>query len=110
MKNLNQHEFRLFLNAHPENGNAYPDCKLNMPYDIPFTEFKLLEKVTITFNNYREFYLFKHPITNEIFLGDLNLGGHVARCRLIKITRSSIFEQPNDLLEWYENYSKKMWY
>lgn len=110
MKDIdNKQAFIDYLEDLPEKGNAYPDLQYDVPYDISPKEFIKLNTGTISFDGYDKFYLLFHPDTNEVFLGDMNLGGHGAMCRIVKIHREDLFTKQSLLKEWYEDYSRKMW-
>jgi hypothetical protein len=98
-----------FLNDHPEKGVAYPDIVYNTVYDISINAFIKLPYLKISFEEYEQFLLVMHPDTNELFLGDMNDGGHATRCRIIKIHRDDLFTKQAGLKKWHDNRAWEMW-
>ncbi len=109
MIDLKKKEFIEYLAQNEESGQAFKDQAINQPYDISPNEFSELDSLTITFDTFDKFYILRHLLTNEIFLGDMNIGGHAARSRIIKVNRDDFFSQPEKLKKWYNNYSFKIW-
>jgi len=108
-KDFNKTDFIDYLAQNNETGQAYLDLIIGKPYDISPNEFTKLESFTITFDNFDKFYILRHKLTNELFLGDMNLGGHGARCRIIKVERDDFFNKSAELIIWYDNWSSKIW-
>lgn len=108
--NFNTKEaFTDHLNNLPEKGSAYPDIVYDELYDVSPGELIKLNRCKISFEEYDQFLVFVHPDTNEVFLGDMNDGGHAVRCRLIKIHREDLFTKQASMNQWYENRAWKMW-
>ncbi len=92
-----------------EVGCYYESLIINISYDISPSEFNKLVKFTISFGEYDKFWMMYHPKTNEFFLGDMNNGGHGARCRIIKVERAEILTNPSHMNKWYENRGWEIW-
>lgn len=102
-------EFLEFLRNNPEDGSAFEGIEINKPYDLGFKDFDNLQRIYITFDKYENFCLFFHPETKELLLGDVNTGGHAARCRVVKIERDTIFSSPDSVKKWYDRWAWEMW-
>jgi hypothetical protein len=105
----NKQEFIEYLENHPEKGLAYPNIQYHKLHDISPNEFIKLKSWTISFDQYDKFLLLIHPDTDEIFLGDMNDGGHAVVCRIIKIHREDFFTKQSELKKWYDKRAWKMW-
>lgn len=106
-----QDDFLDFLATYPETGQLFPDMTLNTPYDIRVKAFLALDWLVLCFGQYAQnpLQLKFSKQTHELFIVDMNEGGHVVRCRLVKISRDDILENSNDMLAWVENHAWKMW-
>lgn len=118
IKNMNQttefiseKEFKKFDLNHIENGTLYKELKLDTPFDIGINDFLKLEWIILSFGNYSDnkVALKFSKTTNELFIGDMNDGGHVPKCRIIKILRKDIYNSSEKLIEWTKNRSYNMW-
>jgi hypothetical protein len=102
-------DFIEFLAKRPEKGKLFNDIDLNSPYDLSFQDYDLFEALAITFDKYKNFHLLIHPKTNELVLGNINTAGHTARCRIVKIERNDIFNRPESIRNWYDNWAWEIW-
>lgn len=106
-----EREFKKFDLNHIEKGTLYKELKLDTPFDISIKDFLKLEWIILSFGNYSDnkVALKFSKTTNELFIGDMNDGGHVPKCRIIKILRKDIYNSSEKLIEWTKNRSYKMW-
>lgn len=104
-------EFKIFEQKHLESGVLFKKIKSEIPFDIKIKDFQELEWIIISFGEYSEnkITLKFSKKTNELFIADMNDGGHVPKCRIIKFCRKDIYEKSLKLIEWTENRSYKMW-
>lgn len=105
----NKDKFTEFLEANRETSKAFPTLTMNKPFDLSPREFDSLKKITLSFESYEKFWLMYHNTTKELFLGDINTGGHGAQWRIVKIYRSQILTNQKEMHNWYENWAYKMW-
>jgi len=96
-------EFIEFLDSHPKKGDAYPDLQYDIPQRVHPDDYFRLNTCTISFDGYNKFRLGMHPETNELFLADMNDGGHATLFGIIKIHREDIFTRQSWMKEWYDN-------
>ena len=103
-------DFEEYLSRTPEiNSTLLIEHQAYQTLDVGNIEYFNFEPLTLKFYPYQDFYLLKNPIDNKLYLGDINLGGHVGAFRIMKINRQDIFDRPDFLKGYYENYSAKMW-
>ncbi len=79
------------------------------PTDISIADYKKLSILELSFDNYNKLDVLHNKFTTELFLGDINLGGHGAKCRIVKIKLADLLEKPKSILDWYANYAEKIW-
>lgn len=82
-----------------------------MPYDVSVADYLALDRLELRFRHYAQnpLVLQFSQETHELFLGDMNEGGHAVRCRLVKVTREDILHNSREMLTWLENRAEKMW-
>ena len=103
--------FQKYLREHPE-------IELKDDYDVEpyklidvvkYSEWERLRQIILGFGEYDKFFLLQDLETNLLYLGDVNLGGHLPQARITRIQREDIFEKSEFLKSWYQNYSEKFW-
>ncbi|WP_020537984.1 hypothetical protein [Lewinella cohaerens] len=72
-------------------------------------EWKSYDQFMLNFGEYDQLFLLIEPITRRLFLGDVNLGGHFPRARIVEISRSDLFDKPSYVKSWYMDFSKRFW-
>jgi hypothetical protein len=107
---VDEQEFRSFLESHPEVEHPLmPSNALYQPLDVGNVEYFNLEQIILNFEPFKQFYLLRHPINNHLYLGDVNLGGHGGRFRIMRIRREDLFTNLVELNSWYDNFLERMW-
>lgn len=76
---------------------------------VNFQEWDKFDKLQLSFDPYDRLFLLVHPDTKRLYLGDVNLGGHLPRARIVEISRSDLIERPNYIKSWYLSHSEKFW-
>ena len=74
-----------------------------------YSEWERLRQIILGFGEYDKFFLLQDLETNLLYLGDVNLGGHLPQARITRIQREDIFEKSEFLKSWYQNYSENFW-
>jgi len=107
----NREEFETFDRASPERGLEFGEVEFYIPIDLSIKAFMDLQWVEVSFEPYDQNSLFLKfsSKTNELFIGDMNDGGHVPRCRVMRIPRQDIYSNSDKLIYWTENRAYKLW-
>lgn len=107
---VDEQEFRCFLESHPEADHYFTSYNTHYQLlDVRDVEYFNLEQILLDFKPFKQFYLLRNPLDNHLYLGDINLGGHGARFRIMRIRREDLFTNLEELNSWYDNFSEKMW-
>ena len=104
-------EFKVFDTNYPEKGALIPKMVYDVPYDYNINEFLKLEWMILSFEQFEndQVSVKYSESTGEIFLADMNDGGHVPRCRLVKVNRSKFYNDQAEIIEWNINRGSKFW-
>jgi hypothetical protein len=104
-------DFKEFDLNHIEKGTLYKEIEVDSPFDLSVNDFLNLEWLILSFGYYsnNKVALKFERTTNELFIGDMNNGGHTTKCRIIKIRREDIYDSSEKLIEWTKNHCFKMW-
>lgn len=112
MKNFsNKSDFHKFLTDNPESGELIKGMEHNIPYNFPIKGFLQMEWLALSFESYRDQIINVKfsPKTGEIFIADMNNGGHAAQCRILKPYRDTFFTYPGEMISWTTNRAYKLW-
>ena len=107
----NRGKFEKFDKENPETGLEFGDVEFYTPIDLSIKAFMDLQWIGISFEPYDQNPLFLKfsSKTNELLIGDMNDGGHVPRCRIMRIPRQDIYSNGDKLIYWTENRAYKLW-
>lgn len=104
-------EFQRFDKEHPEKGELIANMQYDKPYDYGINDFLKLEWIILSFGSFKnERVCIKYSeTTGEIFLADMNDGGHATRCRLVKVERRKFYNNQEELIVWTVNRGAEFW-
>jgi hypothetical protein len=108
--NINsKQEFIDYLENHPQTADTCPDVPYYKAHNIHHAEFISLTILEISFEEYKNYWLYKHPETNELFIGEWNDGGIATTFTVVKIHRDDILTRQAFMNDWYyhEHYLRR---